>query len=347
MGIRPSLGTGALALGSVLMLFTPACVDPYRGANIQLAFDDGVHTPAPTADDAIFGRPPPNTYYTFWAVRNIYDDDGNLEDAYFFRIQDFEIQPAINPASPCFIDLEGSRFPGLHVTQIAQKMREDTGVYDPYDPQYADDDPRVIDVLTADVRRGNLSRIRDGVKAVTSFSNAQYPYVDMDPDAPCVADPGSIPPPHCRDEESNRIRLALCTAFWRENPGFYEGSDKVYTLPLSAPYGEWYGAVSTRNPINDISSINGAAMFVDTILDDFDVLLMNWQYKDLDGDGQPDYPDDFPDESKSRIGFHYMSGVPRQEVRGVLYVSLRNRSFSSITGEAAIYPNLGKDDVRF
>lgn len=293
---------------------------------------------------------------------NICTDDATnaplIESSAAFKVVDFEIQPLIAINSPCFIEHEERPYPGLHVTQELNRLMADTGITDPFNPPPGTPEELVTDVITAQVRQGYLPQLQGEVSAVTTFSNAlppgvhpDFPVEDLDEDndglADCVednpnVDPSKIPPPHCIGDESNARRAAICEIYWKENPSYYEGSDLVFTLPLN---GRWRGSVTGSNPKN-AGFLSGANFYVENSLDDFDALLVQWQYKDLDGDGEPDYPDGTTEQEKSPIGYHYLEGFPLQRTRGVVNVPLSNRIFSP-TGEAAVFPNLGEDDVNF
>lgn len=360
---RHVLGAAALAL----LVLQPACVDSFSGSNITVTFAEGVHSPAEPGGNTEFGRPPAGTYYTFWAVDYAYDGDGNVVSSSAFRVLDFEIHPLVKEDQPCFIEVETDRFPGLHATMEVDKLREVTGIVvetDPNDPRNAATatDVDYIDVITAVERHSRLP-LFESVKAVSFKSNALPPgeHPDYPVGTACADeggfDPLAVPPARCIDDESNRVRLAVCNDHWSRYPEFYQGNDKVFTLPLN---GTWRGAVTGTNPKNG-GFIGGANFFVDTNLEDFDALLVNWQYKDYDCpgsraegvadpgcDGEPDYPTGTPDGDKSELGTHYMSGIPEENVtRGVTHVSMQNRSFSLITAEVSIFANLDEDNVQF
>ncbi len=354
----------ALRLGVLLLFGAAACVDPFGGSSLEVTFDPGVQTPTPQGDEAINGRPPYNTYYAFYAVNYVYETDANghvvldendqpvIAKSYVSLAQRFEIRPLIDMSSPCFIEKEQDRFPGLHVTQVANKIREVTGISDPLDPPEGTPETDVTDVLTADKRMGVLSALQNTVRAVTDYSAVLPPGVhpDFQVDTVCVedsdaADPYKIPPPNCIGAESNARRYQLCEEYWQRYPDEYEGSDRVFTVPLN---GHWRGAVTGTNPKN-AGFLGGAHFYCDSALEEFDALLVNWQFKDLDGDGEPDYPDDGnydTDQQRSIIGYHYMEGTPVIKTRGVINVPLSNRLYN-ITAEASIIPDLGDDDTQF
>lgn len=366
-----------LALSALLVIAGGGCVDPFGGAFIEVVFDSNVETPAPLGQTPTGARPPADTHYSFYAVQYEYascdacpggstcDTDVNLclddttsrpvvVDSFAFKVVDFEIKPLIATQSPCFIEHPERPYPGLHATREVNRLALDLGISLDTDgnPVLPDDVPKndEIDILTAAARRSFHNQLQNEVRAVTSFSNALAPgrhpeymtattCVEVDPNV----DPNLIPPAQCILDASNARRLELCSRYWDENPEFYEGSDLVFTLPLS---GEWRGAVSGINPKNGVGFLDGATFLVEPSLDSFDALLVQWQYKDINGDGAPDYPDSVPAQERSNIGFHYMEGAPVSRTRGVVSVPLSNRVFT-VTGDAAIFPSLAEDDVHF
>jgi hypothetical protein len=330
-----SCAPAIVGVWGVCLLFGSGCVEPFGGSNIQFTLAGGVHIPGTPAD---FGRPPPGTHYQFYATQTRELEDGRTIE-FTFKVAEFEVLPLISRASPCFIEDDESRFPGLHSTQFAQKLREETGIDDPFNPPAGADDGDIIDIITADVRMNNLGRLEGGVKAVTNHSPASYPT--------------GIPDPTNRSDAANAERRERCNAFWDANPTFYEGSDKVFTLPLNAA---WLGAVDGADPRTS-AFLGGVSLFVDSDLSQIDGLMINYQYDctpadfrnpDIGPDAcEPQYPDGFPDDDKSDIGFHYMSGEAVDRTRGVINVPMSNRLFGQISGEAAIWFDLDHDDVQF
>ena len=324
-------------VGPVAVAMLCGCVDSFSGANVQLTLREGVQAPAEPGIDPTGGQPPAGTLLSLYSV------DIGAERSFAFHVFDFEIRPHIDLESPCFIDRSGDRFPGLHVTQIAAKLREVTGIVDPLAPPPGASERDIGDVLDAGARVDLLPQIALSMRSVVSTSTATPPVIDD----VCVEDGGSdpalVPPPGCRGDESSARRLELCERFWAANPGYYEGSDKVFSVPLS---GQYFGSVDGRNPKNG-APIGGVSIDVDSALDDFDALSINWRYKDLDGDGEPDVPDDAPDAARNPIGVVYLEGRPEPVARGVINVPLANRSFAAITGEAVVIPSLDEDKVSF
>lgn len=408
MAMRRSMGSSAPALLGICLLFGIGCVDPFGGSNIQFTLAGSVHVPGLPSD---FGRPPPGTHYEFYSL-----DIGSDGREFAFKIAEFDVRPAIDRASPCFIEDDESKFPGLHSTAFVDKLADEFGFdradFDPANPPANMSAGDVIDYLTAEVRENNLGRIQAAIKAVTSHSPAEYATEDWlvtadpceanadcqaggrcDQDSTCLdigntctidddcdtargetcnADgnceievsccerpvcagdamrtASKFPPAYCLGDDSSAERRALCEDFWAEHPNRYEGSDKVFTLPLA---GKWIGAVDGSDPRNN-QFLGGAGMFVDANLEQIEGLLINWQYNceagDFNANGDdcaPVYPDMFPDGDKSSIGFHYMSGMAVSKTRGVINVPMTNRTFGQISGQAAIWFNLDDDDVQF
>lgn len=323
IALRPSRSLLALATAFTLS----GCVESFGGSNLQFLFSAPTPVPGSGAADA----PPAGTYFTFYALDHEYaaDDPETIIVTRFFEIQRFEIQPVIRQASPCFIDLEEAPYPGLHVTQFAVKERERTGVENPFDPQDDDTEGEITDVLTADERIGNLSDLEGQVKAVVSYS----PMVLPDAAAGCVADgigASEIPAPTCIGDEDNAQRLRVCRDLWAEDPDYYEGSDKVFTLPNN---GSFYGTVEGPNPINQ-GFLGGATVSVDEVLSGFDAYSINWQYED-------------EAMQTSSIGTTFMVGEPEQRTRGVINARLVSPLSASTFCEVAIFADLGEDDVNF
>src|SRR4029079_10829855 len=113
-----------------------------------------------------------------------------------------------------------------------------------------------IDAATAQVRNDNINKLyadATAVKAVSDASTAVYPAVDTG-----CTDTSKIPNPTCTDEASNKRRLEMCQAFWKANPTYFEGTDRVLTSPLS---GTVRGMVEGKNPLGLGSLVGGAQFF--------------------------------------------------------------------------------------
>jgi hypothetical protein len=338
------------ALSSVIpivaLTWLGGCVEPFGGSAVQLDFAPDTPAAGRAWDDPLRPphQPPQDTYLTFYALDHDYQLDGDgrivvdefgrpvVLESRFFEVQRFELRPMIDTRSPCFIELEESRFPGLHITQYARKVEQVTGISNPYDAPGADPGD-LSDVLTARWRVDEmLPKIEGLVKAVASYSTFRYPS-------------GIVPPPEEIDDLTNRERLRVCRELWAANPTYYEGSDKVYSLPLN---GTFHGVVEGVNPVNE-GFLGGATIYVDEALSSADAFTINWQFKDYDGDGAPDYPPGFLDAGNepSPFGYPFMFGTPERRARGVIHASLVNPFLSAANVEVAIFSDLGRDNVRF
>lgn len=327
LALRPSRALLAFATTFTLA----GCVESFGGSNLQLDFSQATPVPAGTFDPVDPLRPPGDSYFTFYALDHEYSDEDPevIVLSRFYEIQRFEIQTVIEIASPCFIDLEESRYPGLHVTQFAEKERERTGITDPFDPPDGVDEGDISDVLTADVRMDNLADLEGAIKAVVSHSTLEIP----DASTECVADgigDDEIPAPACISTEDNDQRLRVCRSYWAEDVNFYQGSDKVFTLPNN---GFFYGTVEGPNPINQ-GFVGGATITVDEVLSGFDAYSINWNYKD-EGD------------QTSATGTTFMSGEPESRTRGVINARLVSPFSNAAFAEIGIFADLGEDDVNF
>ncbi|HUQ05475.1 MAG TPA: hypothetical protein VM261_23395 [Kofleriaceae bacterium] len=336
-----------------------------RGSNVQIDFGEGVPAAADRGVAALTGQAPADTFFTLYAADYKYadvDGDGRsdvdmngepvITEAYLFEVQRFEIRKLINRSSPCFIDLPGGAgdegrtlFPGIHITQHAAKVREVLGVTNPLDPAVPYDD--AVRVLTADRRVELLPRLENELKAVTSSDatvEAGVPDFEYPPTtAPgeCGGSVSAIPHPTCTDDESNALRLRLCQEAWAEaGPSWYEGSDKVFTLPMN---GRFYGLVEGMNPIND-GFVGGSGFYVDENLVGHDAYLIRYQWKDYDGDGMPDVP---AGQTFDEIGKPYLEGHSEHFSRGVTNATFRHATEVGVRGELAVFPELSDDSVHF
>jgi hypothetical protein len=341
------------------------CVDSFSGSNLQLTLSESVQVPG----DGGFGRPPANTHYVFYAVDFEFetDEDGNrvldangepvVARSYSFKVAEFEVVPAIDTANPCFMEDDEARYPGVHVNYALDRLAADLAAkygvaeFKAFDPPEGASPGDVIDLLTAEVRDRNLPSLQNTLKAIVSHQPVVLPAVAASCDA--GAD-DLVPPPACFSDEANQQRKRVCERFLADNPDYYVGSDRVLTLPLNGTY---FGMVDGADPRNN-QFVGGAALFVDLNLRDVDAMLLNWQYNcAVDGaegfiakgrdDCTPLYPAGTARPERSEIGYHYMSGRAERNVRRVISVPMSNSTFAQLTGEVAIYPDLGSDDVHF
>jgi hypothetical protein len=328
----------ALVLGALIEL--AGCVDGFQGSNIQFDFSPGTPIQA-TLGQAMPGpgELPINTHYTLYAVQDDVDGAGRPV-ARLFEVQRFEIHRIVDLASPCFIDVGAHvPHPGLHVSQYAKQIEQDTGISDPSHPPPGSTEQQQIDVATAITRQGEVGLLASdmGLKVVSGASVATYPAV-----ATSCTDTSSIPPPTCTDPDANARRLAACQGFWRANPDYFEGTDRVLTAPLA---GTTHGMVDGMNPIN-LAPVGGAQFFVTSQLDGFDAYAVYWQYDDANGDGMPDYPTSVPPDQRSATGTQLLFGTPTTPTRGVIHVHLTGPDLG-VTAELAIFAHLDQDDSSF
>ena len=334
MGVSKAFSSCALAL------LAAGCVESFPGANVQIDFSGATPTPARRGATPVGVQPPADTYFSLYASKETLDDSGVVIRTDQFEVERFEIRPVIDLSSPCFIDLEDSRYPGIHATRFYERLLNEVGIGEngnPAMPPAGIDRNDLIDALTAQVRDTNLPRLQGAVKTVASAS-LTFDYQNVMTGMECTnLVEGMIPPPNCDSDEANRIRLAECRRQWDTDPLFYEGSDKVFSLPLN---GAFYGVVEGMNPING-GLLGGSALFVDESLVDADTFSIRWQYKDLNKDGAPD------NTSGGMIGVLFMEGRPEVRTRGVKNARLINEVQPGIAAEMVIFPDLARDDVAF
>ena len=210
MGVSRAISTSALAFLLV------GCVDAFPGANVQIDF--GSATPAPAQVGAVIPadsqQPPANTYLSLYASKDTVENDVVVRSD-LFEVQRFEIRPVIDQASPCFIDLDDARFPGLHATRFYPKLLEAVGLAaDDADPskdaqtlvkfQSLSKNDR-IDALGGRQRALLLPQLQN---AITTVASASLTFKFGPVAASCVendagVDPNLIPPPGCSGEDSN------------------------------------------------------------------------------------------------------------------------------------------------
>lgn len=322
-------------IGLSLVLLA-GCVTDFSGSNVQFDFAASMPAQALAGTTASSTELPTNVHFTLYA----FQEDPMV--GYLFAVQDFEIHRVVDLNSPCYIDFGiGVKHPGLHVSQFEAVTDMDVGIPDFMNPPAGASMTDEEIATTAHQRMLNIIQLAGdttGIKAVTSTSTAEYPAVAAD-----CNDTSKIPPPNCTDDASNKRRLDMCQAFWKANPGFYEGTDRVLTKPLN---GTTHGYVDGRNPVN-LSPVGGAQFFVDEALAGFTGFALYWQFDDANGDGMPDYPTGFPDSQKAKAGQLLLYGTPTMPTRGVEHVHLFNPTSSAVTAELAIFANLSQDTTHF
>jgi hypothetical protein len=320
------------------------CFDEFRGSLIQIQIGPFVPAQAKLGETEKPGQIPHNAHFSLVAFSEKSNEQGQVTTTSAFALTSFEIVPAVDNASPCFIDADPrSKLRGVHVTKFFERIAVDTGISDIKNPPESASETDKIDAATAAERVRRAGLYATDLKAVTSASPIEVPALG----SLCSVDPGFdtslIPPIRCFDDESNKVRLRNCEAFWSAHPDFYQGNDSILSSPLN---GTSFGFAVGRNPVN-LTPIGGASIFIDEVIADFDSFAINWQYDDADGDGAPDYPASVPANERSKLGQPYMFGRPRSVTRGTRYVSLQSSTSQAIKAEMTFITNLGEDNVNF
>jgi hypothetical protein len=325
-----------------LLASTPACVDSFKGSNVQIDLSPGAPIQVSPGATPQAGEFPANTHYALYAVQNTVDDQGTITGDTLYQLTTFEVHPIVNLSSPCFIDVgEHVPHPGLHVSQFAAQIAKDTGISDIANPPPDSTAAQQIDAATAIQRQMNVAALASasGIRAITSASAGTYPAVA----AKCVVDdpggdPTLIPPPTCTDDESNKQRLTVCEAAWSASgsagPNYFEGTDRILTLPLN---GTTYGVVTGRNPIN-LAPVGGSQFFVPQVLDNVDAFAI---YVAQDGS------DDLVLGTPVDPGTLAYYGKPTFDTRGVAHVHLTSPLSTQLTADMAVFSNLDQDNVHF
>ena len=304
----------------VVALGTAGCIDAFNGSNVQIELPTG--TPVQARVGAAQGPTelPANSHYSLYRV-----DGTDLTE-----LVRFEVHRLVDLSSPCFIDV-GDHVPhaGLHVSQFAAKIAEDTGITDIANPPPGATEQQKIEIATAQTRQHNVEALAadmGGVQAITSASTAIYPAVA----ASCNAAPGEIPPPTCTDDASNAARLAACQASWDKDAQMWEGTDRVLTAPL---HGTTYGLVDGNNPINQ-APVNGGQFFLEDPLTGIGAATGFAIYTQVDGGTGPG----------TKIFQSVQVSAP---TRGVTHVVLFGPGTPAITGFLAVFSDIGGDSVHF
>jgi hypothetical protein len=266
------------------------------------------------------GELPASVHFTIYAIQQ-----DSAQDR-LFEIARFEVHRIVDPSSPCFIDVgEHVPHPGLHVSQYAAKIAQDTGITDLANPPPTATAQQKELAATAVQRQASIGLLASsdmGIVAVTSASASTYPAVASG----CTGPSDQIPPATCTDDASNQLRLELCQAAWKKDPELWEGTDRVLTAPLA---GTTRGMVNGTNPISH-TPVGGAQIFVDNALENVDAYAIYFQ---VDGMETP--------------GTQLYFGVPTMPTRGVQHVDLVSPINPLAQAKMAVFADLGQDDVHF
>ncbi|HEX3761232.1 MAG TPA: hypothetical protein VHW23_21200 [Kofleriaceae bacterium] len=270
------------------------------------------------------GELPAAMHFTLYAITETTTDQ--MTQDHLFEVVRFEVHHIVDISSPCFIDV-GDHVPhaGLHVTQFARRLQQDTGIMDPAHPPAGATQQQIELVATAQQRMAEIAALTGpgGLVAVTSASDVSYPAVAAD----CTGQADQIPPPECMDDASNQRRLQLCQQTWKSVPQLWEGTDRVLTAPLN---GTTFGMVLNPDTPITHTPVGGAQIFVENALDGIDAYAIYLQADGADGPGQQLY-----------------FGRPTMPTRGVFHVHLVNPDNAALTAEMAVFADLGGDDVHF
>jgi len=268
------LATGITIAGVVTLVGGTGCVDGFRGSNVQIDLSPGTPVQAHVVGTPAMGELPANSHFTIYAIQQ-----DAMQDR-LFEIARFELHRIVDTTSPCFIDV-GEHVPhqGLHVSQYATKIGEDTGIADYRNPPSTATEEQKTLMGTAVQRMANVQALGGpaGIKVVTSASTATYPTVSTG----CTGPQDQIPAPTCTDDASNQLRLRLCQAAWQADAKLFEGTDRVLTAPLN---GVTHGTAVGLNPIN-MAPVGGAQFFVDNALENIDAYAIYVQADGVDGPG--------------------------------------------------------------
>lgn len=324
---------------AITLFALAGCIDEFSGSELQIDFSPTTPVQASAFAPARTNELPNNIHFTLYALDESKDSTGAPVSS-AFELTRFEIHHIVDLDSPCFIDVgEHVPFPGLHVSQYEEQMKEKTGIDDPSMPPSGASEESQIEVATAIQRQRIVEEMAadTGPRAITSASVGGYPAVAAD------CDSSGIPPAMCVTKEQNQRRLDACNAAWNKEPDLFEGTDRVLTAPLN---GTTYGFVNGSNPVNS-APIGGSAFFVDESLENFEGYAIYWQYDDADNDGMPDYPASVPADQRTKYGTLFLYGTAERPTRGVIHTHMINISNPQITAELAVFPNIHEDDVHF
>jgi hypothetical protein len=303
---------------------TVACVDTFDGSNVQIDLPPAFPAQASAYGTAQPGEWDPGSHFELYAAQD-FDPTATTMGQRLFKVQEFEVHHIIDLDSPCFIDV-GDHVPykGIHVTQFANRVEQDTGITDVANPPPTATEAQKIAMATALQRQMNIVALAGpgGIKVLTTPSQSSYPQEAAD----CNGGDDLIPPPTCTDDASNARRLKLCQAAWAADRELFEGTDRSNTVPLN---GTTQGFVDGLNPVN-LAPVGGGQFFATTALDGFSNFAL---YQVDDNAAEP--------------GTLVMYGSTTMPTRGVEHVHMVDPANGNLTAEMAIFTNLGDDAVHF
>lgn len=285
-------------------------MDNVNVSKVEIFLRSGVHV-AGAPDPA---APPSDTHYELYVVK------GDVT----YPIAQLDILPVIRRGDPCFIEVEGDRFPGLHSTKVIDKTIEAAM----FDGQVSD--VEAGDIANAKVRVGNMQLLEESLKVMAVHEPGLT-------DATIAALLAGVPDAADISDAANAQRLAACREIFRQHPDYYIGTDKIVTIPINGTY---IGMVEGMDPRNG-GFLGGGQVSVDAAFPDLDAVRVNWNFNDPNDPRRAGYPE-------SSIGWHYMAGRAVQRVRGVYNISVVNQDYGRrVSGEISVYTDLGRDDVNF
>jgi hypothetical protein len=146
--------TRITAAGALAVAAAGGCVEGFRGSNVQLDLSPGTPVQALVMGAAMAGELPASTHFAIYGIQEDAAQDR------LFELERFEVHRIVDPTSPCFIDAgDHVRHPGLHVTQYAAKIAEDTGITDLANPPAGATEQQKIEMATAIQRMANVAAL--------------------------------------------------------------------------------------------------------------------------------------------------------------------------------------------
>jgi len=303
----------SLASTALAACLAAGCVESFEGSWVEFTLGPNTHVPGDT--NLGNGKPPSGTHFEMWVVTA----------GRGFKMAEFSIVPELDPAFPCFIEEDDSKFPGLHTMQWVEKNLESVG-------GTPEGEGELGIIADANERERRIPLIFNQLKAVTSYDVTATPAVltALSDEVAAMAPITDI------SDAASAKRRTICKKFFADHPNFYVGNDKVFALPLN---GKFFGLVDGTDPRN-AAPVGGSGFTVPVTAKEFDTLAINWQFND------PQDPR-IQQFGPAPAGYHYMSGTPQYRTRRTINVPMRNQQFPEINGEVAMFPGIHEDDVQF